>query len=187
MQPAYRKGLFAKNEMEFVRLSFQHAFILPVVSYSNGQVSISNKKLKRRKTMTIKMIYRNGKNYSIDFIEISDDEAEQWVTYDFEKRLSEAPDEEKSQICKRTPQEIADEFNRQEERFNKDEMRKHAKTVRTVKDKDGNSINSLDLTPDKDTLSPLEMFLKNEKSKQLQDAKELLTPILPQPKLEGLK
>jgi len=124
--------------------------------------------------MTIKMIYRNGKNYSIEFIEISDDEAEQWVTYDFEKRLSEAPDEEKSQICKRTPQEIADEFNRQEERFNKDEMRKRAKTVRTVKDKDGNSINSLDLTPDKDTLSPLEMFLNNEKSKQLQDAKELL-------------
>ena len=31
------------------------------------------------------MIYRM-ENYSIDFIEISDDEAEQWVTYDFEKR-----------------------------------------------------------------------------------------------------
>lgn len=125
--------------------------------------------------MIIKMVYRDGKKYEIKYYEISDEEANDWIKNDFEQRLNDAPEEEKKNIMKRTPQEIADDFNRQEERFNKDYMRKRAKTNKgTITDEEGNEVERLALIPDKETSSSLEMCLQEESRQEIPDAKKLL-------------
>lgn len=129
--------------------------------------------------MKIKMIYRDGKKYGIQYVEITDEEANLWVTYDYEQRLSEAPEAEKMNIQKRTPQEIADELNRQEERINKANMRERAKYAsQTVLDSNGKEVNRMDLIPDKETPSPLELCIaseeQEEKTQKVHASKELI-------------
>jgi DNA-directed RNA polymerase specialized sigma24 family protein len=129
--------------------------------------------------MKLIMVYREGVKFGTKDYEISDEEASEWIEGDYEQRFNAASDEEKKNVTRRSPQEIADEHNRQEERENKAYMRSRAKTASaTVLDSDGEEVRRVDLIPDTNIPSPEEACLaaeeQEERKQELQRRKDIL-------------
>ena len=109
-------------------------------------------------------------------IEISEEEANDWINVDYERRLAEALPGQV--VEKRTAQQIQDEIDRD---FVNSDRRYiyHKSEYQTFKDEDGAEINIAEASKDEDGLTPMEQYEEDMRKKELKEkvdkALELLT------------
>lgn len=109
-------------------------------------------------------------------IEISEEEANDWINVDYERRLAEALPGQV--VEKRTAQQIQDEIDRD---FVNSDRRYiyHKSEYQTFKDEDGAEINIAEASKDEDGLTPMEQYEEDVRKKELKEkvdkALELLT------------
>ena len=105
--------------------------------------------------------YGQGVYYAV---EITEEQAEQWVQVDFEKRSGNA--KEAGTVQRRSPAEIVGEIN--DASFNNDRRAwRHAASVPPIEDGEGNTAEFLDTVPDTG-VSP-ETYVKNRELHRAMD------------------
>ena len=99
-------------------------------------------------------------------IEISDEDANDWINIDYERRLSEA---EPGQVVeKRTAQQIQDEIDR--ELVNSDRRNMYHKSeYQTFEDEDGEELNIAEQSKDEEGLTPMEQYEEDLRKQELKE------------------
>lgn len=109
-------------------------------------------------------------------IEISDEDANEWINIDYERRLSEALPGQV--VEKRTAQQIQDEIDRDFANSDRRNMY-HKSEYQTFKDKEGKEINIAEVSKDEKSLTPMEQYeedlRKREQREKIDRALALLT------------
>lgn len=110
-------------------------------------------------------------------IEISEEDEQNWIISDYERRVSEASNEEKELVKPRTLQEYMDKLNA--EAYNQDRKhRYHEDMMQTIKDEDGNEISNIDNIASDEPTSEEKMIeeeRQNEINKKVSKALSILS------------
>ncbi len=128
------------------------------------QINVNEVK-KMEKIKFLEECYGGGK-YKYRYFEITEEEAQVWIEGDYQYRLKHAPESQRANIQRRTCQEIQDEENRKF-RNDYDRHSEHLVYGLTIKDKDGNEVDFLDMVPDPSP-TPDELYRIEEERQESQ-------------------
>ncbi len=107
--------------------------------------------------------------------EISDEEANDWINVDYERRLAEALPGQV--VERRTIQQIQDEIDR--ELVNSDRRNMYHKSeYQTFKDEDGEELNIAEQSKDEEGLTPMEQYEEDLRKQELKEKVDRALSIL---------